>query len=566
MGWNLIYEKILLVLLFTILIPNVYAITEISNQYGSLSVEQEIYEITKNFQTNIKIYGSATDYTKEDRINITITNPDGLTEGLHLIGTKDGYFETYWIAVDDTIRGEYTILASYAGQIIGEVQFTIQDRVYTQEELDEARGTSTPVKTSSSDEVSESLTQDETLEEPKPQILVTKSTSSNEVSIPIGTSSPGCEVQNKCFTPSTISISPGTTVTWSNDDTAAHTVTGGSPSAGPSGEFDSSLFMAGNIFSHKFESTGTFNYFCMVHPWMIGKVIVGTSQTTPQLTTEIQTATLTIKTTKNTELESTNSIYQKISNVLRNADYSLDEKTIFPFEDGTIKTSYTIIGPDGETFGGVNMWSNDNYVKRLEIATSHFNDFESTAIATIALAGMIKGVMDSNEYDVELFAEMFGEAASDSNYETDSIRITPSGHKVTVGYITIVEGVPGLTIVTFNIDYKQDITTKSLEVSQNSPSNVVTPSVETVPLEKNENQEPSTDNSETNSGNAALGALVVFGIPAIIIGLVIFRRQRRKKLLEKLRDKESKGDLSVASNTRPKANKESKDEMKWEGI
>jgi len=174
-------------------------------------------------------------------------------------------------------------------------------------------------------------------------------------------------------------------------------------------------------------------------------------------TIETQTVTSSIKTTKNTELESINSIYQKISNVLSNTDYSLDEPTVFPFDDGSIKTGYIIKSSDGESFGGVNIWSDDNYVKRLEIATSHFNDFDSTAIATIALAGMIKGVMDPNEYDVEDFAEMFGEAASDSNYETNSIRITPSGHKVTVNYITIMEGVPGLTVVTFNIDYNQTL-------------------------------------------------------------------------------------------------------------
>ena len=146
---------------FTVLIPNAYAITETSNQYGSLTVEQEIYEIRNNFQTNVKIYGSITDYTKGERVDIIITDPDGLTEGFNLLATKDGYFETFWIAVDDTIRGEYTILASYIGQIIGQVQFAVQDKVYTQEELDEARSTATPIETfveeSEQSELSEDL-------------------------------------------------------------------------------------------------------------------------------------------------------------------------------------------------------------------------------------------------------------------------------------------------------------------------------------------------------------------------------------------------------------------------
>ena len=95
------------------------------------------------------------------------------------------------------------------------------------------------------------------------------------VSAPAGTSVPGCEDTNECFVPAQISIGVGETVTWSNDDTAAHTVTGGNAADGPSGVFDSSLFMAGTEFSHTFDEAGTFEYFCMVHPWMVGSVIVG---------------------------------------------------------------------------------------------------------------------------------------------------------------------------------------------------------------------------------------------------------------------------------------------------
>ena len=95
------------------------------------------------------------------------------------------------------------------------------------------------------------------------------------VSLPAGTSVPGCEETNECYLPYEVTIDVGVTVTWSNDDTAAHTVTSGTATDGPGGLFDSSLFMAGTTFSHTFEEEGTFDYFCMVHPWMVGKVIVG---------------------------------------------------------------------------------------------------------------------------------------------------------------------------------------------------------------------------------------------------------------------------------------------------
>jgi predicted secreted protein with PEFG-CTERM motif len=94
------------------------------------------------------------------------------------------------------------------------------------------------------------------------------------VSAPQGTSVPGCEETNECFIPAEVTVDVGGVVTWSNDDSAAHTVTAGSAADGPSGVFDSSLFMAGTTFSHTFEEVGEFPYFCMVHPWMEGIVTV----------------------------------------------------------------------------------------------------------------------------------------------------------------------------------------------------------------------------------------------------------------------------------------------------
>ena len=81
-----------------------------------------------------------------------------------------------------------------------------------------------------------------------------------------GSSTPGCEETDSCFIPSTATIEEGGIVTWENTDNAAHTATGGSAIDGPSGVFDSSLIMAGGSFSHTFDTAGTYDYFCMVHP------------------------------------------------------------------------------------------------------------------------------------------------------------------------------------------------------------------------------------------------------------------------------------------------------------
>ncbi|MBI1658810.1 MAG: hypothetical protein IS632_08600, partial [Thaumarchaeota archaeon] len=93
---------------------------------------------------------------------------------------------------------------------------------------------------------------------------------------PLGSSVPGCEETDEgCFIPSTVTIDVGGEVTWVNDDGAAHTVTSGVlTDGGPDGVFDSGLFMPATSFSHKFEEAGEYPYFCLVHPWMNGLVIV----------------------------------------------------------------------------------------------------------------------------------------------------------------------------------------------------------------------------------------------------------------------------------------------------
>ena len=44
--------------------------------------------------------------------------------------------------------------------------------------------------------------------------------------------------------------------------------------AGPDGAFDSGMIMAGATYEFEFSDKGEFVYYCLVHPWMIGTVIV----------------------------------------------------------------------------------------------------------------------------------------------------------------------------------------------------------------------------------------------------------------------------------------------------
>ena len=111
-------------------------------------------------------------------------------------------------------------------------------------------------------------------EEPEPVAAETTESIStvSTISIPEGSGVPGCEETDECYLPFETTVPVGTTITWTNDDSAAHTVTSGTVEAGLTGIFDSGLFVSGDSYEFTFTETGKYDYFCMVHPWMVGIV------------------------------------------------------------------------------------------------------------------------------------------------------------------------------------------------------------------------------------------------------------------------------------------------------
>jgi plastocyanin len=88
---------------------------------------------------------------------------------------------------------------------------------------------------------------------------------------------PGSSAPNnpKFYDPSPANVAVGTTVTWTNDDATLHTVYSGLPSDPQQGQLFQSDFMTkGKTFSHTFDTAGTFDYYCTLHPFMIGQVVV----------------------------------------------------------------------------------------------------------------------------------------------------------------------------------------------------------------------------------------------------------------------------------------------------
>ena len=69
-------------------------------------------------------------------------------------------------------------------------------------------------------------------------------------------------------------IPPGTPVTWTNDDSTIHTVTEGKL-GNDTPKFDSSIMGPQQTFEYTFDQPGEYDYYCQMHPFMVGQVIVG---------------------------------------------------------------------------------------------------------------------------------------------------------------------------------------------------------------------------------------------------------------------------------------------------
>ena len=94
-----------------------------------------------------------------------------------------------------------------------------------------------------------------------------------DVIMPTKVSRPGCEANDGCYIPSLIVIGKGKQVTWVNEDSAFHTITSGYYGA-PTDLFDSGHLDPFESYTLTFDEAGTYDYFCTLHPWMKGQVIV----------------------------------------------------------------------------------------------------------------------------------------------------------------------------------------------------------------------------------------------------------------------------------------------------
>ena len=107
---------------------------------------------------------------------------------------------------------------------------------------------------------------------PNPEIInnnvtstTTVQTSSNTVNTSASEAYP-VSIVNFSFSPVTLTISKGDSVVWTNMDSSSHQVS----AAG----FEGPVLSQGQTYTHVFNTVGTFNYICKIHPTMKGMVIV----------------------------------------------------------------------------------------------------------------------------------------------------------------------------------------------------------------------------------------------------------------------------------------------------
>src|SRR5438876_9586649 len=75
-------------------------------------------------------------------------------------------------------------------------------------------------------------------------------------------------IDNFAFAPATLTVTPGTTVTWKNEDDSPHRI------GDKNGTFTSAALDTDDTFSHTFAAPGEYPYICTIHPYMVGKIVV----------------------------------------------------------------------------------------------------------------------------------------------------------------------------------------------------------------------------------------------------------------------------------------------------
>ncbi len=130
-----------------------------------------------------------------------------------------------------------------------------------------------------------------------PSIIQTKNITDNKKPVIVSIVSGAASLTTNSYQPNPLYIKAGQTVIWTNNDNIVHTVTqsaysslGGSNKGNNNNNivtmgFDSGVLNIGESVFQKFDKEGIYDYYCTIHPWMIGKVVVSPANSNSTHTT-----------------------------------------------------------------------------------------------------------------------------------------------------------------------------------------------------------------------------------------------------------------------------------------
>jgi amicyanin len=97
---------------------------------------------------------------------------------------------------------------------------------------------------------------------------ISQTRSADEAAVQAAASPAGVRIDNFKFTPPTLVVTAGATVTWTNADDSPHTV------REIDGKFKSAALDTDDTYSQTFAEPGEYGYICSIHPYMAGKIVV----------------------------------------------------------------------------------------------------------------------------------------------------------------------------------------------------------------------------------------------------------------------------------------------------
>lgn len=244
----------------------------------ALTVEEPRY-VTFNGRTDALVEGNALKMAVGERARIYMVNEGlNLDSNFHPIGSHwdTVYPEAATHPVNGVIRGSQSTLVVAGGGTVTEMVAYVPSTVIL---VDHAlvrtfyKGAIGQVVIEGDEDVEVfSAGQSEAGTAP---VAAAGPVDTDQVTITDGAWDPANEAT--AYSPREINVAAGTTVTWSNEDSVLHTVTSGSSNGTvgtADGLFDSGDMLEGDTYSYTFDDAGTFEYYCLPHPWMTGVVNV----------------------------------------------------------------------------------------------------------------------------------------------------------------------------------------------------------------------------------------------------------------------------------------------------